>query len=303
MRKKFFTSAFLILAMSFMVGCSDDSSDNGSSDSKGQQYKQKILVEDITSASCVWCPLAAYTTEELAKTELSDRIISVAAHGNFDKTMVADPFVLPTINKLLSTVKLQGWPFVAWNRNLSIGGSQFQTAFLRQTKNEAGVVQWTFDANLFKKFYTRYNLFTEGSPIGIKIASNLSNTEGKVNISVKFGEDMNQELKYVIYVLEDGLKFKQANASSLFGNTSGTARWETNFIHDHVVRATNDFAGEPIAANEAVTTNEFKASADLTYTVENLANTSVVVAILDKDGKVLNAQKAKANATQDYEKL
>jgi len=304
MKKNFFTSAILVLAMSFMVGCSSDDSTPGNEveDPKGQLFKQKILVEDITSASCVWCPLASFTTEELAKSEYDDRIISVAVHGDFNTQLVKDPFVLPGMTKLMSAVELGGWPFVAWNRDLDIKGTEFQ-GFIPKRKNESGEIQYTFDANLFKNFYTKYSLFSESSPIGIKIESDLTVSGGKVDVSLKFGQDINQELKYVIYIIEDGLVFQQANASTLYGNNSGSARWEMNFVHNQVVRATNNFLGDPIAEGEAVTTNELKVSADLTYTVKNLENVSVVVAVLGEDGSVLNAQKSKANTTQDYEKL
>ena len=73
------------------------------------------------------------------------------------------------------------------------------------------------------------------------------------------------------------------------------------FVHDHVVRATNNFLGEAIAAGQT-TANEFKATSDLTYETKDLSKVSVVVAVLDKDGNIVNAQKAKANTTQDYEK-
>jgi len=95
--------------------------------------------------------------------------------------------------------------------------------------------------------------------------------------------------------------FQQANATAMFGNNTGGPAWSTNFVHDHVVRATNNFLGETIAAGQT-TASEFKATANLTYKTEDLSKLSVVVAVLDKDGNVVNAQKTKANTTQDYEK-
>ena len=88
----------------------------------------------------------------------------------------------------------------------------------------------------------------------------------------------------------------------MFGNNSGQPAWSMNFVHDHVVRATNNFLGETIAAGQTTTANEFKATVNLTYETKDLSKASVVVAVLDKDGNVLNAQKTKANTTQDYEK-
>lgn len=286
------------------VGCSssDDSGDsqNPEVDFTKGEFKQKVLVEDITSASCVWCPLGSFTIEELEKSVYKDKVIGVGVHGDFNPQSVKDPFVLPGINNLMKAVNLKGWPHLSFNRNTAIAGTAFQTFIPK--RNNGTEVQYTFDAGLFEKFYTKNKLISEGSPIGIKIESNLTATSGKVDVSLKFSQNINQELKYVVYILEDGLTFQQANASTLYGNTTGEPRWEMSFVHDHVVRATNNFLGESIAAGQTTTSNEFKASANLTYKTENLAKTSVVVAVLDKDGNVVNAQKAKANTTQDYEK-
>lgn len=294
---------FGIASLGF-VGCSssDDSNEpqNTEVDFTKGEYKQKVLVEDITSASCVWCPLGSFTIEELEKSEYKDKVVGVGVHGDFNPQSVKDPFVLPGINNLMNALKLKGWPHLSWNRDTALAGTAFQTFIPK--KSNGTEVQYTFDSNLFKNFYTKNKLFSEGSPIGIKIESNLAATSGKVDISLKFSQNLNQELKYVVYILEDGLVFQQANASTLYGNTSGQPRWEMNFVHDHVVRATNNFLGESIAAGQTITSNEFKTSATLTYKTENLAKTSVVVAVLDKDGNVLNVQKAKANTTQDYEK-
>lgn len=298
--KKLFPILMLSIASLGIIGCSSDDSADDAPVYTGQ-FKQKVLVEDITSASCVWCPLATFAIEELEASEFKDKIVAVAVHGDFNVNLVKDPFVLPGMTNLMRAVNLTGWPHISWNRNTAISGSQFQSFIPK--KNNGTEVQYTFDANLFTNFYTKYNLFTEGSPIGIKIESNLDTTEGSVDLSLLFGEDLNQDLKYVIYVIEDGLVFRQANSSTLYGNTSGTGRWEVDFVHNHVVRATNNFLGEPIEAGETVVGNEFKVSSDLTYTVENLENVSVVVAVLDKNGRVLNAQKAKANTKQDYEKI
>ena len=130
----------------------------------------------------------------------------------------------------------------------------------------------------------------------------MASTSGKVDVSLKFSQNINQDLKYVVYLLEDGLVFQQANATAMFGNNSGQPAWSMNFVHDHVVRATNNFLGASIAAGQTMASNEFKATADLSYTVQDISKVSVVVAVLDKDGNVLNAQKTKANTTQDYEK-
>ena len=227
--------------------------------------------------------------------EYKDRVIGIGVHGDFNPNSIKEPYVLSGMTNLMKAIGLKGWPHLSFNRNTTIPGTGFQS-FIPATAS--GV--YTFSAEKFETFQKKYKLLNEGSPIGIKIESNLAATSGKVDVSLKFSQNINQELKYVVYLLEDGLVFQQANATAMFGNNSGQPAWSMNFVHDHVVRATNNFLGEPIAAGQT-TANEFKATANLTYKTEDISKVSVVVAVLDKDGNVLNAQKAKANTTQDYQ--
>lgn len=298
--KKLFPILMFGIASLGIIGCSDsdDSTDSQTTEvdfTKGI-YKQKVLVEDITSASCVWCPLGTIAIEGLEGSEYNDRVIGVGVHGDFNTQLVKDPFVLPGLSKLTSALKMSGWPHLSFNRNTTIAGTKFQE-FIPETA--FGV--YTFTSAKFETFQTKYKLLNEGSPIGIKIESNLGATSGKVDVSLKFGQNINQDLKYVVYVLEDGLVFQQAQHNRLFGEQGNGGKWVMDYVHDHVVRATNDFLGETIAAGQTMASNEFKASANLTYETKDLSKVSVVVAVLDKDGNVLNAQKAKANTTQDYE--
>lgn len=301
-KKKLLSVVLLSMATLGIVGCSgsDDSNENETSvvDLTKGEYKQKILIEDITSASCMWCPLATVAIDGLEKSDYKDVVIGVGAHGDFNANMVKDPFVIPGLSDLQKAVKQNGsWPFVAFNRNTGIKGTAFQS-FLNQTAS--GVFE--VSASKFETFQKNNKLINDGSPIGIKIASNLGATSGKVDVSLKFSQSINQDLKYVVYILEDGLVFRQANATAMYGNNTGEPAWSTNFVHDHVIRATNNFLGEAVPADQTKTTSEFTATANLTYQIEDLAKTSVVVAVLDSKGNVLNAQKAKGNTTQDYQK-
>lgn len=218
-------------------------------------------------------------------------------HGDFNPSLLKDPYVLPGLNKLTSALKMSGWPHLSFDRNTAMKGTAFQS-FLTQTAS--GVYEFT--PSKFETFQKNNKLLNEGSPIGIKIESNLAAASGKVDVSLKFSQSINQELKYVVYILEDGLVFAQANATAMFGNNTGNPAWAPNFVHDHVVRATNNFLGESIAADQTKSSNEYKTSVSLSYELKDISNASVVVAVLDRDGNVLNAQKAKANVTQDYEK-
>ena len=300
-KKKFLPVLLFGIASLGFVGCSDsdDSTEpqNTEVDFTKGDYKQKVLIEDITSVSCMWCPLGTIAIEGLEKSEYKDRVIGVGVHGDFNPSMLKDPYVLPGLNKLTSALKMSGWPHLSFDRNTAMKGTAFQS-FLTQTAS--GVYEFT--PSKFETFQKNNKLLNEGSPIGIKIESNLAAASGKVDVSLKFSQNINQELKYVVYILEDGLVFAQANATAMFGNNTGNPAWAPNFVHDHVVRATNNFLGESIAADQTKSSNEYKTSVSLSYELKDISNASVVVAVLDRDGNVLNAQKAKANVTQDYEK-
>lgn len=300
-KKKFLPVLLFGIASLGFVGCSDsdDSTEpqNTEVDFTKGDYKQKVLIEDITSVSCMWCPLGTIAIEGLEKSEYKDRVIGVGVHGDFNPSSLKDPYVLPGLNKLTSALKMSGWPHLSFDRNTAMKGTAFQS-FLTQTA--PGVYEFT--PSKFETFQKKNKLLNEGSPIGIKIESNLAAASGKVDVSLKFSQNINQELKYVVYILEDGLVFAQANATAMFGNNSGEPAWTRDFVHDHVVRATNNFLGESIAADQTKSSNEYKTSVNLSYELKDISKASVVVAVLDRDGNVLNAQKAKANVTQDYEK-
>src|SRR5690606_11050741 len=168
--------------------------------------------------------LATVAIDGLEKSEYKDVVIGVSAHGDFNAQMVKDPFIIPGLSDLQKAVKQNGsWPFVAFNRNTTIKGTAFQI-FLTQTAS--GIYEVT--PSKFETFQKNNKLLKEGSPIGIKIESNLTASSGKVDVSLKFSQNINQELKYVVYVLEDGLVFQQANATAMFGNNTGEPAWSPN---------------------------------------------------------------------------
>jgi len=154
-----------------VVSCSgsDDSVEpqNTEVDFTKGEYKQKILIEDITSASCMWCPLGTVAIEGLEGSQYKDRVIGIGVHGDFNPNSIKDPFVLPGMTNLMKAINLKGWPHLSFNRNTSIAGTAFQS-FIPAISS--GV--YSFSAEKFETFQKKNNLLTEGSPIGIKIESN-----------------------------------------------------------------------------------------------------------------------------------
>src|SRR5690606_23707784 len=112
-----------------IVSCSDsdDSNDqpqNTEVDFTKGEYKQKVLIEDITSISCMWCPLGTIAIDGLDNSDYKDRIIGVGVHGDYDPS-VKDPFILPGLNKLTSALKMSGWPHLSFDRSTTMKGTAF----------------------------------------------------------------------------------------------------------------------------------------------------------------------------------
>src|SRR5690606_5774879 len=73
------------------------------------------------------------------------------------------------------------------------------------------------------------------SEVGIKISSELGTTSGKINVSFKFADGAPTELKYVVYVVEDGIVLKQSNYTSNYGGKGN----KNDFVHNEVAKAVN----------------------------------------------------------------
>lgn len=311
MKKRLYFAA-IILSMFFaaplMTSCSSDdgnTSEKGNEDDENNDedngttyFVHKAILEDFTSIGCVACPIGAFVIEEIEQLdEYKNRIIPVAIHDDFN---YEDPFRIPAIATAYKKAMFGNtilYPSLFWNRNprWEEPGSVIDGEY-----DENGNPRYFLHEEAFVTYLNTTNYLKEKSNIGIKITSELAETSGIVSFSLKFSEDIDQPLKYIVYILEDDLAYRQANSTPLYGNTTGQARWEMNFVHHSVLRAANNIMGEEIDTI-ATAEEEILKDVNLEYESEAISNLKVVVAILDENGIVLNAQVAKANTTQDYE--
>ncbi|MGG5506594.1 MULTISPECIES: Omp28-related outer membrane protein [unclassified Myroides] len=307
MKKTILKSTLLVLTMAFMTGCSSDDSSiggnpggpegpEGPEETETVYYAHKSILEDFTSIGCPACPIGSFMIEEIEKSDYKDQIIPIALHDDYN---YSDPYRLPFAETYARHMELAFYPSLFWNRNKPAWDqpNQFIDGELDANKNPV----YFLAKEEFAEYIKGTGYLKEKSNIGIKINSELQATNGTVTVNLKFSEDLNANLKLVVYVLEDGLVSRQANSTPLYGNTSGRGRWESNFVHNHVVRASNNVLGDAIAASATVKDTEFTTSVELTYDTIDLSKSEVVVVILDEKGLALNAQKAKANTTQDYQ--
>lgn len=292
--------ALCFFATTAMVSCSSDDSstqkevevnpnnpdnpnnpNNPGNPTEGNKvYKHRVLIEDFTGAWCQWCPRVAYSIEQ-AEASYHEDIVVAAIHNSQDPNVNSgghDPFHLAGQNALLTQMDVQGFPSV----------------FINRTKD------WKYPED--NNIQDPKSYLQTGSPIGIKIQSNLTGASGTVNVSLKFSFDYTEQLKYVVYILEDGLVFRQANATTHYGNNSGTARWENNFVHNSVVRSAGaNILGTNIPLDKSKNNQEFTSgNLNFTYTSSNANKLKVAVVVLDASGKALNAQVTPANTTIDY---
>ena len=301
MNKNVFKTAIFLIATAILTGCSsDDPSENpdGPDNPEVEYYAHKAILEDFTATGCVACPIGSFIIEELDKSTYSDKVIAIGIHDNFQNEV--DPYRIPAAASAYARhMQVSFYPSLFWNRNKPAWNKPETNIGGKYDENNNTV--YFLDMDVFTPYINTTGYLKEKSNIGIKINSTINNTDGEVTFSLKFSEDLNSNLKYVIYLLEDNLIHRQANGTPLYGNTNGTGRWENNFVHNHVLRATNNILGEDIAAAETVTGTEFTKTVSLTYPTIKTENSKVVVAILNDKGIVLNAQIANVNTIQDYQ--
>lgn len=230
-------------------------------------FKHKVLIEDFTGTWCGWCTRIMYAIELIeAQTQ---NTIPVAIHNN-------DEYDYAGRMPLENFLQIEGaYPFASINRTTIWMPLQHQ------------------------RIDQPISMIQSMSPVGIKINSNLESNSGTVDLSFTFKEDISGELRFVIYILENGLI---ANQKNYYGNLYGGAETLTGFVHNHVLKGVyGNILGNSLG-QAALTDSEITLSdLPVNYTSENVNNLQVVAFLIDAQGTVLNAQIANGNTEKDYE--
>lgn len=231
-------------------------------------FKHKVVVEDFTGTWCGWCTRIIYAIELIENQ--TENVIPVAIHNN-------DEFDYSGRMPLEDHLQIGGaYPFAAINRTMIWANPQHH--------NVSQPIQQ----------------IQPMSPIGIKINSNLGVSSGTVDLSVAFKETISGTLKYVIYVVENGLIADQSNYNQdLYEGVMPTL---SNFVHNHTLRGVYaNILGNEINQPATEATEITLSNLPINYTSENVNNLQVIAFILDQEGNVLNAQIADANTEKAYE--
>lgn len=289
MKKRLFLSMLLTATIGvFSISCSssDDGDGNGNGNGNGNttsaRYQHKVLIEDATGTWCQYCPRVSYAIQKSKENAThGNKVVAVAIHQS-DYPSYPDPMQITAsktlVNMFSSTYGLEGFPFGLINRTS----------------------KWTSpENNNLAQVFNAIN--QQGSMVGVKISSNLTTTGGTISASFKFSQGY-ENLKYTIYVIENGVVTPQSPQSNSTGYFDGAG---ANFVHNDVLRGvsgttTGNTLGSVTAGQEVV-----KGDQSITYTLFNndLSKVEVVVFVTDSSGKVLNVQSAHANQTVEYQVL
>ena len=240
----------------------------------GQLFPRRVLIEDYTGTWCGNCPKVAQAIDELMAQ--SDNIVPVAVHKA--NGAQEDPYNFSD-NILDPPAISQGLPQARLNRN----------------------IVWPFvnAADLDMAL----DLTGSDATIGLAIVSEVSGGNLNVTVGVKFGVDHTGEnLKLVVYVLENELVHDQVNYTTYYGGTDPIVDFELN----HVLRASlTDLSGTSIPDAETTTGTVYTKTFEVAVPadVQNAANISIAAFVMDADGNALNARDAELGITQEFQEL
>lgn len=231
-------------------------------------HTTKVMVEDYTGTWCGYCPRLAYKIDQLALNNAN--VIPVAVHDD-------TPFGFPNVNTMINSFGIDGFPTGKISRTI--------------TWNET-------DAQVL-------SVLDDNKSCGLAIDSSISGATLSVTAKVHYDIDAGEEHKLVVYVLEDGLHYDQAN----YMNNEAGSPWNgagnpiPNFEHENVARvALTNILGDVIPAGDTVLGSTY--TKDFTYTIPAAyvtANLELVACVVDASGTVVNVQKVDAGSNQAFD--
>ncbi len=234
-------------------------------------FTKRVLIEDYTGTWCGNCTRVALAIERVL--DKTDRAEIVAIHNG------DDPYHFDGITPLKNLI----YPGIA---DLPLPTSRLNRTVVWKFP-ETSNVQQAVDL-------TGYNC-----GLGLAVNSNMSGQNIDLNVKVKFAEEY-QNLRLVVYLLEDNLNYFQVNyTSSYYGGVNPIP----NYDHDNVVRSTvTDILGESMGTSFAAgTTFERSFSVNVPANVENAANIRFVAFVVGEDNKAINVRSASVNQSQALE--
>lgn len=248
-------------------------------DGTGVNFRKRMLMEDYTGTWCGWCPRVAHAIE-LVHNQTEDAI-AVAIHGpgtNPSETGY-DPYTFDTKAFEKEAGLAPGYPKGYLNRN----------------------IQWSFPEpdNINQAIGLTQG---ENPKLGLAMTSSVANGTITMDVNVMFGKDFTNNLKLVVYVLENGLIYDQHNYTTYYNDEDILK----DFVHNHVLRAClTPLSGEGIDGSQTIISNIYKKSFNIAVPA-NITNTSkieFVAFVVDGTGRVVNVRRATPGENQEMELL
>jgi hypothetical protein len=231
-------------------------------------FKKKMLIEDYTGTWCGNCTRVSYAIEKVK--EQTDQMVTIAIHNG------VDPYHFSGIQPLKD--------LISPNNDLELPQSR-----LNRT------ITWTYPE--VSNIQQALNLTSNNSGLGLAIHSATGNGSIDLDVKVKFAQNY-ENLKLVVYILENNLIYRQYNYTNYFGAINPV----TNFEHNHVLRTSlTNLLGNPLSNtnfNQTLTTNF---SLPIPSNISNADNISYVAFVVDANNNVINVRAAESNEDQTFE--
>lgn len=241
-------------------------------------FRKRMLIEDYTGTWCGYCPRVAWAIE-LVHQQTEDAV-AVAIHGpSSDPTNAGyDPFMFDA-TELTTLLSFSGYP---------------QGYLNRMTKWKA----------LQPNNIDQAIAFTQGEnpKMGVAMTSTVEGGNITMDVNVMFGKDFSNNLRLVVYVVENGLIYEQHNYTSYYGDVDVIE----DFEHNHVLRSClTPLLGEGISgdATKLAQTYTRRFEVPVPANVANAANIEFIAFVVDENNNVVNVRKAHPGETQAFEQL
>lgn len=244
-------------------------------------FVKRVLIEDYTGTWCGYCPRVAFAIERVA--EQTTNSVPVAIHRSSSNPADAnyDPYNYDTSELEMLPQIPAGYPKGLLNR----------------------ITRWN---PLEQNNIPQVLALTQGEnpKLGLAMDANVNGNMINLSVRTKFSNTF-ENLRLVVYVLENGLIYNQVNyTSNLYG--TGNISPLVNFEHNHVLRhcATN-LMGDAIPNAQTSVGNVYSRdfSFQMPSNISNGANIEFVAFIVDQNNRAINVRKVLPNQTQEFEEL
>lgn len=273
---KFLKFFGLFSALALVVSCNDTNAiyaeipvnDAVDAPPVSGQFNKNVLLEDYTGTWCGNCTRVAYGVE-LVKAA-TQRAVVVAIHNGNDPYHFAD---YQPLKDLISPDHDLELPQARLNRTITWVDPDVNTQ----------------DA---------INLTSNNCGLGIAMASTVESGQINLDVKVKCAQNYSN-LKLVVYVLENDLRYRQTNYSSVY---YGGVLYLQNFEHDNVLRSSlTHLLGNPIYGTNFDQTVITNFTVPVPANITNAANLSFVAIVTDANNNAINSRAALPNEDQAFQ--